>query len=928
MNGVRCYYTNANSLMNKMDEFRHQVGGAGYHIMAVTETWANSGVGDAEMTIDGYIMYRRDRKGEVGCRGGGVVMYVKDSLRSELNEVLTEGPFQESIWCSVWIGERKMLIGTCYRSTASDSENNNKLLHLFENALNQRDSSNVLILGDFNYPQIDYDGYVVSSGKDTDAARFFEKTQDLYLHQSIDCNTRFREGNDPSKLDLVFVDEENLLDNVEIVPPLGKSDHAGIVFSIAGVVSNREGDTRRLNYWKGDYQSMNEELTDIDWKTRIGEMGVDEAWTDFRRKMENLIAKYVPMKGQRRTKKNEWITKETKKKLGERNKAWKSYRSFGSSERHRKYRKLRNTVTQLIRRDKKNYQRRLIVTFKDNPRKFYGYVNGLRTVKLGVGRVRRGDGTLTEDDVSTAEELCRCFHEVFVREDGLGGADEGGGGMTGEDVVFTEDEVLKKLKRLKPEKSSGPDGMHPLVLHRCADSLAIPLSMIFNKSYEEGRVPMDWKDANVSPIFKKGNRNDPGNFRPVSLTSVVCKMMESIMKDNILRQVEERGIMTPFQHGFQSGKSCLTNTLETLEAWTRLLDAGIGVDVVYLDYRKAFDTVPHKRLIRKLGSMGLGRGTVGWILDFLSDRRMRVQVNGSFSSWREVCSGVPQGSVLGPLLFLLFVNDLPDWIRTNIRLFADDAKLWKEISCLEDREELQADLDRLRRWSDEWLLEFNPIKCNVMHIGHDLKTEYSIQQGGRMWKLEEISEVRDLGIVVSRDLKVARQCAGAAKKAMSVLGLIRRHFGQLDPGSFKILYNSYVRAHLEYCIQSWSPYLRKDIDCLERVQKRATKLVEGMKKLSYPERLRKLKMTTLEQRRLRGDMIETYKIVTGRERVKITDFFELSDTGHNLRGHRFKLGQNRSRLEIRKNFFSQRVVRHWNGLPAHVVEAPSVNVFK
>ena len=589
---------------------------------------------------------------------------------------------------------------------------------------------------------------------------------------------------------------------------------------------------------------------------------------------------------------------------------------------------MRNTVTQLIRRDKKNYQKRLIVTFKDNPRKFYGYVNGLRTVKLGVGRVRRGDGTLTEDDVSTAEELCRCFHEVFVREDGLGGADEGGGGMTGEDVVFTEDEVLKKLKRLKPEKSSGPDGMHPLVLHRCADSLAIPLSMIFNKSYEEGRVPMDWKDANVSPIFKKGNRNDPGNFRPVSLTSVVCKMMESIMKDNILRQVEERGIMTPFQHGFQSGKSCLTNTLETLEAWTRLLDAGIGVDVVYLDYRKAFDTVPHKRLIRKLGSMGLGRGTVGWILDFLSDRRMRVQVNGSFSSWREVCSGVPQGSVLGPLLFLLFVNDLPDWIRTNIRLFADDAKLWKEISCLEDREELQADLDRLRRWSDEWLLEFNPIKCNVMHIGHDLKTEYSIQQGGRMWKLEEISEVRDLGIVVSRDLKVARQCAGAAKKAMSVLGLIRRHFGQLDPGSFKILYNSYVRAHLEYCIQSWSPYLRKDIDCLERVQKRATKLVEGMKKLSYPERLRKLKMTTLERRRLRGDMIETYKIVTGRERVKITDFFELSDTGHNLRGHRFKLGQNRSRLEIRKNFFSQRVVRHWNGLPAHVVEAPSVNAFK
>ena len=924
---MRCYYTNANSLVNKMDELRHRVDGAGYHVVAVTETWANGGVCDAEMMIKGYTMYRRDRRGKEGCRGGGVVMYVKDTLRSELNVVLTDDAFQESVWSDVWIGDKKVLIGTCYRSTASDGENNSKLLQLFESALNQREPSNVLIMGDFNYPQIDYGGYAVSTGDDTDAARFFRKTQDLFLCQGIDCNTRFREGNEPSRLDLVFADEENLLDNINMEPPLGKSDHACIVFSICGLVRSKERNTRRLNYWKGDYQTMNEELNGIDWENRLAEMGVEEAWTDFRREMECLIAKCVPMKGKRKRKKNEWISKETKKKISKRDKAWKSFRSFGSSERHREYRRLRNAVTQLIRRDKKSHQRRLITTFKDNPRKFYGYVNGLRTVKIGVGRVKKGDGTLTEDDVDTAEELCRCFHGVFVREEGLGGAG-GGGEPIGEEIVFTEEEVLKKLKKLKPEKSSGPDGMHPLILNKCADSIAHPLSMIFTKSYKEGRVPTDWKEANITPIFKKGNRNDPGNFRPVSLTSVVCKTMESIMKDSILRQVEEKEIMTPFQHGFRSGKSCLTNTLETLEAWTRLLDAGIGVDVVYLDYRKAFDTVPHGRLIRKLGSMGLGPETVEWIWDFLKNRKMRVQVNGSFSSWREVCSGVPQGSVLGPLLFLLFVNDLPDWIKTNIRLFADDAKIWKEISCLEDQQELQADLDRLREWSDEWLLEFNPAKCNVMHIGHSLETGYTIQQGDKVWKLDEISEVRDLGIVVCRDLKVAQQCAGAAGKAMSVLGLIKRHFGQLDPVSFKILYNSYVRAHLEYCIQSWSPYLRKDIDCLERVQQRATKLVEGMKKLSYPERLRRLKMTTLEQRRLRGDMIETYKIVTGREKVRITDFFSLSNTGYCLRGHKFKLSQNRSRLELRKNFFSQRVVRHWNGLPAHVVESPSVNAFK
>ena len=281
-----------------------------------------------------------------------------------------------------------------------------------------------------------------------------------------------------------------------------------------------------------------------------------------------------------------------------------------------------------------------------------------------------------------------------------------------------------------------------------------------------------------------------------------------------------------------------------------------------------------------------------------------------------------------PILFLLFVNELPSWIRSSMKMFADDSKIWRRIKTQSDGNGLQEDLNRLVNWSQEWMLRFNPEKCKVMHIGHKETTRYFMTDESGTTELKTIQEEKDLGVYLRSDLKPSAQCIQSAAKARRIIGMIRRNFRKLNKRDFLLLYKAYIRPHLEYCVQAWSPHLVKDIEVLEKVQQTATKLVPELRKYDYQERLNRLNITTLQQRRIRGDLIEVFKIMTGKERIKREQFFQLATNDHGLRGNSMKITKERARLDIRKYSFSQRVVNDWNRLPQKVVDSTSINSFK
>ncbi|XP_047144807.2 uncharacterized protein LOC124818279 [Hydra vulgaris] len=581
------WFTNATSLNNKIDELRLQCEIYKPDVICVTETWFKA---EPDVNIISYNIFRSDRK----THGGGVCIFVKQCINQfETNNLQLNNNFIEQIWTCICFKNNKMLIGCIYRPPDISHEYNNYVLlsiNAAKMSIYQKEYSDLIITGDFNYNTIDWsDNNCPFSATDNESQtnKFIECLEDCFLFQCV-CNVK--QGHHLLKCCYLMNDYK---------------------------FSTEHKKSIRL-YQNENYELFSCHFNNVDWENGFKSKSINEMYDLFLYHYNYATNLFIPrINYQNRRNRNKWITPELKHKIRTKNNIWLANKRNGWNEESTKvqYNKLKTRIKNDIKNNIKQFESTLASKFKSNPKLLYKYINEKKSVKTHIRALEIDNGEIINDQFAIATELNKYFHSVYINDNCANIIEFHNipSNLLLNTVLITQNDVQTRLQALDKSKSVGFDFVHPYVLKECSSSISYPLYLIFKKSMETGTLPDMWKKANVMPLFKKGSKLKASNYRPVSLTSIPCKLLERIIAD--------------------------------------------------------------------------------------SNRKLRVVLGKSVTDWVNVLSCVPQGSLLGPLLFLVLINDLPENFINECRLYADDNKIIAPISSQNDSQLFQNDINKLDEWS-------------------------------------------------------------------------------------------------------------------------------------------------------------------------------------------------------------------------------------
>ena len=859
-------------------------------IIVLTETWLSKEHLDNEIFPDSiYKVYRRDRSkhthppdpdnpNKFRRKGGGVLVAVKANIDVE-NDKVNVSSKAEMISISLKANNISYCISACYRVGTLGEQNLNEIERHLRNVAGRKKFKAHFVVGDFNLPEVNW-----SEGQSSTqlGRRFVDLFNDLGLLQMISQPTH-----DKGKiLDLLF---SNLPGAVEDIVVLGKneicsSDHFGISFAVKMNFRKKIGKRKIYNYKRANWEGLNNDLKSVKWDEHL-RCDAETGWLRFKNILYHHINLRIPTITITDKDQPPWFDSETYHLCLKKEKLRAKHNETGLAEDYTKFSECRRDFKNLV-------NEKMISNFKDDDdpalisKKFWSHVKSTSKSSRIPGTVNY-HGKFRNNSKDQAEMFNEYFEEQFSAVSGYD-VDIDYHRDSENDIDFSISRIRKILKDVNVNKAAGPDGVHGKVLKNCRESIAYPLSCIFRISYNIGQIPCEWKLANVVPIHKKGPKTSVENYRPISLTSLVMKVFEKIVRDELLAKCQHK--LNQNQHGFLPEKSCTTQMVNYVDSLSVSLNNNTRTDVVYFDFAKAFDSVNHDIILMKLKSeFGIDGILLKFIRNYLKDRKQRVVIGGSQSDLKNVRSGVPQGSILGPLFFVLFINDMSECVSegTMIALYADDTKIWRKIVSWHDHEILQHDIDMLQNWAERNKMNFHLDKCKVLSV-HNRASENGIWSSCLPFQvfiytlngidLDFVKSEKDLGVIVTSNLGWEENILALYTKASSRLGLMKRTLRFIkDRKQKRAFYLALIRSLFEHCSIVWRPTTDTLNSKVESIQRKAVKWILGEQDhhyndFEYLSRLKNLDLMPMEYKFRFTDLVMFHNIYHGQSVIKLPNY--------------------------------------------------------